>query len=171
MKHTKFHIHWLILFFFLQFWFDSCSCLERSKTLLQRFLFKSDKRFTCIDKVKYCIFHPLLVTLRAKSSGFRMFPIGLSGPSISLPSFNLLPHLQMGYVFLKRKCVNFLTYDSKMSTRPMGEVCSEHWTPTSKRPLLCTCTNHSKAKSRAAQHTGAKRTDHSATHKQLYVVK
>jgi hypothetical protein len=65
-----------------------------------------------------------------------MFPIGLSGPSISLPSFNLLPHLQMGYVFLKRKCVNFLTYDSKMSTRPMGEVCSEDWTPLLLAPAI-----------------------------------
>jgi hypothetical protein len=45
----------------------------------------------------------------AKFSVFQIFPFGLSGSSVSLPSFSFVPHLEVGYLFWKRKCTNSLS--------------------------------------------------------------
>jgi hypothetical protein len=57
------------------------------------------------------IFHPPFRNPGSKCSEFRIFsPIALSGPSVSLPSFSRLPHLEVGYLFRKRKYVLLLLY-------------------------------------------------------------
>jgi hypothetical protein len=47
---------------------------------------------------------------RKRFPQFWNISFGLGGPSTGLPSFSSLPHLEVGYLFRKRKCIHLLLY-------------------------------------------------------------